>query len=128
MQRFVDSIRASLEARNWFGALFVALAIPDVCGALEDPKAANGERYRGWFVRYMKAGYDSDNAGEQLRFSYPERWEQLPRHDRDMFMQSPILPGIAFNAADCWKARCTCLHQGLSEIAQCAGCFIRSAL
>jgi hypothetical protein len=37
MKRFSDAVRASVEQRNWYGALALALTMPDVCGRLESP-------------------------------------------------------------------------------------------
>jgi hypothetical protein len=37
MDRFISSIRKSIEDENWFSALFLTLALTDICGALEKP-------------------------------------------------------------------------------------------
>jgi hypothetical protein len=58
MQRFIHAIRTAVSGENWFAALFLALAVPDVCGALEDPSAGVGDRYKNWFNRYLKQKYD----------------------------------------------------------------------
>ena len=34
---YVSAIRHSLRSQNWFGALFLALAMPDICAVLQDP-------------------------------------------------------------------------------------------
>jgi hypothetical protein len=57
IDKYVDAIRHSLRSRNWFGALFLALAMPDICGALESPNDAVGVRYRRWFERYLASEY-----------------------------------------------------------------------
>lgn len=89
MQRFIDSIRRSIAQRNWFGALFIALAIPDVCGALEFPREKNGVRYKNWFNRYLKHGYDPDGS---------------------------LLPKcVRLTADDCWECRNACLHSGTAK-------------
>jgi hypothetical protein len=86
MERFVKSIRESLRARNWFGALFIALAMPDICGGLEqDPskrrrKYANSARYKDWFDRYLNRAFDG------LAFT--------------------------FTSEECWQFRNSCLHSG----------------
>jgi hypothetical protein len=57
MNRFTKAIWKSLETENWFGALFIALALPDICGGLETPEKAPGERYKDWFDRYLAQEY-----------------------------------------------------------------------
>lgn len=121
MQRFVDSIRKSVEDKNWFSAIFMALAMPDVCGSLETPGKGNvGERYRRWFNQYLKDTYDIENDWEFRLLRTPEiaqrmmegaqftdRIEQLKRTIRDR--------AIRFTADDCYKLRCACLHTGVSK-------------
>ena len=43
MERFTTSIEGSLRTGNWFAALFLALALPDICAALEQPTAQETE-------------------------------------------------------------------------------------
>ncbi|MBY6353795.1 MULTISPECIES: hypothetical protein [Enterobacter cloacae complex] len=58
MQRFVDSIRKAIRDHNWYGAIFVALTMPDICSAIENPYEARvGVRYRDWFNRYLREKY-----------------------------------------------------------------------
>jgi len=57
IQRHVESIQNSLKERNWFGALFLALAMPDICGAIENPNKGVGERYKKWFRQYLGEKY-----------------------------------------------------------------------
>ena len=57
MERFTTAVYDALNARNWFGALFIALALPDICGALEDPGEAVGIRYKRWFEKYLGDHY-----------------------------------------------------------------------
>lgn len=44
--KYTDAIRRSLSAKNWFGALFLSLAMPDICGVLEAPTDSVGTRYK----------------------------------------------------------------------------------
>jgi len=50
----LDQIDQSLNARSYYLALFVSLAIPDIAGALE---AADGqakpERYKKWYEKWL---------------------------------------------------------------------------
>lgn len=58
MQRFVDSIRKAILDQNWYGAIFLALTMPDICSAIENPYEARvGVRYRDWFNRYLREKY-----------------------------------------------------------------------
>lgn len=49
MQDFTNSIRKAVTDENWFAALFLALCMPDICGAIETPNEGNGVRYKRWF-------------------------------------------------------------------------------
>lgn len=53
MTDLLDSIRKSLDSENWYAALFVALALPDICGCVEKPLQKSGVRYKWWFNKYM---------------------------------------------------------------------------
>ncbi|MGO3448926.1 MAG: hypothetical protein ACTINK_16420 [Kluyvera intermedia] len=58
MQRFVTAIRKSVQDHNWLGAVFVALNMPDICSAVQNPHEKNvGKRYRLWFDHYLKKKY-----------------------------------------------------------------------
>lgn len=58
MQRFVSAIRKSVEDQNWLAAVFLALNMPDICSAVQNPYDRNvGNRYRQWFERYLKGKY-----------------------------------------------------------------------
>lgn len=87
MQRFIKSIDASLASENWLAALFMALAMPDICRSLERPNIGKGETgkwYKDWVSRYIEEKYI--NA----------RFEECK-----------------FYAHDFWLYRCSCLHAGI---------------
>jgi len=71
IQQFIISINKSIESKNYFAALFIALAIPDICGGLEDRNAKNRERYVNWFNKYIGINYRyiNGNAIWKLRCS-----------------------------------------------------------
>ena len=49
MKNLIAAINESLESKNYYAALFMALTIPDICGKLEYPEAkTNKERYYKW--------------------------------------------------------------------------------
>ncbi|PSZ18153.1 hypothetical protein [Escherichia sp. 4726-5] len=86
MKRFIASIEASLESENWLAALFMALAMPDICRSLERPdieQGTTGKWYRDWVTRYIEDKYTAS------------RFEKCK-----------------FYAQDFWLYRCSCLHAG----------------
>lgn len=86
MERFITSIEASLESENWLAALFMALAMPDICRSLERPvigRTETGKWYEDWVTRYIEDEYISGSSEE-----------------------------CKFYAHDFWLYRCTCLHAG----------------
>ncbi|MFS7359313.1 hypothetical protein AB6896_10620 [Rahnella inusitata] len=87
MEQFTNSIRMSLRTENWYAALFMALAMPDICGSIENPRAGTGARYKKWFNEYLKPLYDPEAIDVDLRFS----------------------------GADCYSFRCSCLHSGMNH-------------
>lgn len=111
MERFTSSIEASLKEKNWFAALFLALALPDICSALETntPTTNVGARYKDWFNRFLKDKYAPDHIPE-----IPE-WLANEFKARLNIDEIPPQSAMHFTAEDCWKFRCQCLHQGLPE-------------
>lgn len=54
MKEILDSIEKSLKEKNWYGALFVTLTLPDICAALESPdNMTNQKLYTEWFDKNM---------------------------------------------------------------------------
>ena len=91
MQRFVDSVRESLAIENWYSALMVAVALPDVCGHLESPKMGSATRYQVWFVRYLANRYKHAIGAAGMEH-------------------------VFLSAADCYALRCALLHEGEDKI------------
>lgn len=91
IDRYLDSIIKSLESKNWYAALFIALVMPDICGALENPDERPGVRYVNWYNKYMLPKYSSTMG---------------PLQELHVF-----LPGD-----DCYALRCSLLHQGTGDI------------
>jgi len=87
IDRYLDSITKSLESKNWYAALFIALTIPDICGALEHPNEKSGTRYVNWYNKYM-----------------------LPKYS------SIILQHVFLSGDDCYALRCSLLHEGTGDI------------
>jgi hypothetical protein len=111
MKRFTSSIRKSVQDGNFFGALFVALAMPDICGALEEPNREVGERYRSWFQRYLRAKYDPATQLEFMTATLPQALDLPP--EAKTALNVPFDSRLAFTADDCYRCRCKCLHEGV---------------
>ncbi|HHS9530466.1 TPA: hypothetical protein ACTW0H_001333 [Raoultella ornithinolytica] len=113
MHQLLSSIELSLEKGNWFGALFIAISLPDICGATEDVVKGNGARYKEWFNRYLKPRYDPENMYEQMLIVSPEMLKTLSQHLKETWKKKA--PLVTFTAEDCWSLRNACLHEGVDE-------------
>ncbi len=91
MKRFTNSIRKSLETENWYGALVMALTLPDVCGRLENPNQFSKERYVEWFKKWLQPKYTCGVGADQ---------------EEHVFL----------HGADCYALRCSYLHEGSASI------------
>lgn len=73
MNKYISAVRKALEENNWYAALFISLALPDICGSLQYPNKRSGERYREWFDKYLGNTYESKFTSNEcwlLRCSY----------------------------------------------------------
>lgn len=61
MENIISSIEKALGDKNYFGALFMAVCIPEICGKLEFP--SNKHRYKEWFEKYMPKKYNEYISG-----------------------------------------------------------------
>jgi hypothetical protein len=86
MDDLIKALEAALQNENWYGALFVALTVPDICGYLETLKESISGRYKRWFKKYMPL-YASYVGGESTR-------------------------KIFLSPSDCYALRCALIHQG----------------
>lgn len=89
MQHLVDATRLAMQHKNWYGALALALTMPDICGRISYPHLAKNseERYVLWFDTYLAEKYQGG------------------------FIQEQILAG-----ANMYALRCAFLHQGEFDI------------
>jgi hypothetical protein len=87
MKRFRDSIERSLMSENWYGALSMALMLPDICGGIETPEKGSKARYIDWFNRYLLNLYTAP-VGIELRMH------------------------VFLHGEDCYALRCSYLHEG----------------
>jgi len=74
MQNIINSARATTEQENWYAALFVSLALPDICVALESDKT-DGNKYAEWLERNLPQykGFLSGNDCYALRYALLHR-------------------------------------------------------
>ncbi len=86
MQRFTKAIRRDLKYRNWYGALALALALPDICGHIAYPNLRTRARYSRWFEEHLSPVYGSHWGGAFL------------------------------TGNDCYALRCAYLHTGDDDI------------
>jgi hypothetical protein len=93
MQHLIQSLESAIKSNNWYAALFIALALPDLCGYLENPKEGSQSRYENWFKRYILPKYS-------LRLG--------PKNELHIFL----------SASDCYALRCSFLHQGSDDISE----------
>jgi hypothetical protein len=89
VKRFTNSIRISLEAGDWYGALMTALTLPDICGRMENPEEGSNRRYARWFTEWVEPDYTMDSFG-----------------DKHIFL----------SGNDCYALRCCLLHEGGENI------------
>jgi len=91
MKELIESLNKARKDMNWHAALFIALAIPDICGKFEFPKKNVGERYKKWFDIYLKAFYQKEIGVNREKITF-------------------------LSASDCYSLRCALLHEGSDEI------------
>lgn len=92
LDNFIQSIKSSIETKNYFSALIIALTLPDICCSIEDTnRRSGGEKYAKWFERYVQNKYTSKIGYEQTEH-------------------------IFLNGYECYALRCTYLHKGMNEI------------
>ncbi|WP_150721682.1 hypothetical protein [Pandoraea capi] len=91
MRRFTHAIGLSLAVEDWYGALALALTMPDVCGRLSEPDANSRSRYVRWFDQWLLASF-TVNVG--------------PHQERVVFL----------SGSDCYALRCSYLHEGAGNI------------
>jgi len=90
MNHLIESVRAAVREKNWYVALSVALALPDICAKVEDPtQAGSQKRYVTWFDRYLAPTYRHIVGGQLHAFLTGE---------------------------DCYALRCAYSHEGEFDI------------
>jgi hypothetical protein len=90
MKHLIESVRAAVREKNWYAALSVALALPDICAKVEDTMPAGSQkRYINWFDKYLAPNYQRMVAGQVHTF---------------------------LTGDDCYALRCAYSHEGEFDI------------
>jgi len=64
MQEILDQIQQGLEMNLYYLTLFVALSLPDICGAINSKDGeASGNQYISWFDKYIAPKYNNFLTG-----------------------------------------------------------------
>jgi hypothetical protein len=94
MKRFTDAGRSCLESGNLYGALSLALMLPDICASLEDPGPGKSKlRYERWCKKWIE-----------------------PLHMHQAANGNPSEPFLP--ASDCYQLRCSLIHSGAGDVAE----------
>ncbi len=91
MEEIVKSLETSLSNENWYGALFIALSLPDICGKIDSIHTGSRARYEAWFIQYVQSKYTVINTY---------------RNETTIFL----------SGNDCYALRCAYLHEGQDDI------------
>lgn len=88
----IEEIERCICAKCYFGALALALTLPDICGQVECPNESRvGVRYVNWFSKFVKPLY---------------------------FPSGPSAPQNQFDGESCYVLRCAFLHSGNYDLRQ----------
>ena len=97
MRDIVEQLERSIDSGNYYLSLFMALALPDIAGALDsDDGLASKVKYIDWYERWGRPRFM-----DVLRDSLPEHAKE---HISDM--ENPL------DGESCYLFRCSMLHQG----------------
>lgn len=90
--QFTDSISKSLQDKNYFAALIMALTLPDICCSLEDQnRRTKGHKYASWFEKYIGHQYKSKFGRQSIET-------------------------VFLSGEECYALRCAYLHKGFNQI------------
>jgi hypothetical protein len=90
MKNLLYALKRCVHDRNWYGAITIALTLPDICGSIDSPGKNNSEkRSVAWFDRYVGHAYMIEVNGVKAVF---------------------------MTGRDCYALRCAALHQGTFDV------------
>jgi len=95
MEKLTHALKCSIEQKNWYSAVILALTLPDICGKIEYPGECSGTRYKKWCEKYLEPKY-TDQIG-------PAHMECIHKF---------------LSGSDCYALRCALLHEGSDDITE----------
>lgn len=93
MEEFIEALEKNIRDGNWYGAIFLCLTLPDICGKIEFPGKSSSRRYSEWFERYVQ-----------------------PKYTRRVGPPSMDNVHTFLSGNDCYALRCALLHEGVENI------------
>lgn len=102
MEDILFALQLAIDSKNWYGALFITLTIPDICSKLESPTINTNKRYPDWFDKFKDVLYKGHLTGRDcysLRCSYLHEGIQVTekhssKENVDKFSFSPQGPHL----------------------------------
>lgn len=112
MNHFLEALERCITDENWYGALFIALTLPDICGKIEYPEDGSTSRYVKWSQKYLLDKHYKANIeiNHHLDSRIDEIAKQIPSHFRKKVIKTTM------TGRDLFALRCAYLHEGLSEL------------
>ncbi len=86
MKELLFQLQHSLDQDHYYLCLFVALTIPDICGAISsDNGEANGQKYRDWYTQYVYPTFNTLTAEEcyHYRCTALHQGKSIPNKNKD---------------------------------------------
>ena len=103
MREIIDQLENSLTSKNYYLSLMAALAVPDIAAALESPDGrASGQKYAEWFDKWVRPA------------AFAAMWDKIPAHSRFPELRETLNDAVLMGV-DCYRFRCTMLHQGHTQ-------------
>ncbi len=100
MNDVLEQVQRSSDLGLYYVALLAALAIPDICSALESVDGqASGARYAAWFDRHVAPRYSGNLSGEDAyRFRCSMLHQGSTQHPKSSFARILFIePGATTN-------------------------------
>lgn len=91
MEHLCRAAEGALSTSNWYAALMVALALPDIAARVDDPSKKSGTRYSDWVERYLSPTYTR-------------------------LIGAPPRSHKFLGGGDCYALRCAFLHEGGDDV------------
>jgi hypothetical protein len=89
MDHLCNAVESALSTSNWYAALMVALALPDIAARVDDPTKPSSARYVEWVETYLCPHYTRPVAGHVHKF---------------------------LSGGDCYALRCAFVHEGGDDV------------